>query len=53
MVRSRLPSGSLTSGADSSDSTSSSVSERGSERPIFGMAICAVGSSRIAPSRMK
>jgi hypothetical protein len=40
-------------GALSSDSTSSSVSDFGSERPIFGMAICAVGSSLMMPSRMK
>jgi hypothetical protein len=44
-----VPSGSLTSGADSSDSTSSSDSDFGSERPIFGIAIWAVGSSRITP----
>jgi hypothetical protein len=48
-----MPSGSETSGADSSDSTSSSDSDFGSERPIFGIAICAVGSSRITPSRTR
>ena len=52
-VRSRLPNGSLTVGALSSDSTSSSVSDFGSERPIFGIAICAVGSSLINPSRIR
>jgi hypothetical protein len=45
------PSGSVTSGASISASTSASVSDFGSDRPIFGIAICAVGSTVIRPSR--
>jgi hypothetical protein len=51
MVRSRWPNGSDTVGASSKESTSASVNDLGSDRPIFGMAICAVGSSAIKPSR--
>ena len=42
-----------TVGAASSDSTSSSVNDCGSARPIFGMAMLAVGSSPITPSRSR
>ena len=45
--------GSLTAGASSNDSTSDSLSDLGSERPMRGMAICAVGSSRTRPSRTR
>src|SRR5882724_10960376 len=52
MVRSRCPKGSDTVGASSSESTSASVSDLGRDRPIFGIAIWAVGSSSIKPSRI-
>ena len=53
MVESRRPCGFSRSEADSSASTSSTVSVRGSDRPSLGEAISSVGSLSMTPSSIR